>query len=352
VSNLRILLVHPGASWSTHDVFTGLHDAFQRQGVEIIEYALDNRLEHAAHFLKSAWKRSSKQAQEPSVADILYQASLGILERALRHKADWVFIISSMYVHPDILIMLRRAHIRAAVLFTESPYEDRWQLELAPYVQACWTNERASLPAFLAANDASFYYQHAIDPTKHMPGVRAGDEDVLAHDVVFVGTGFQERCDMLAATDWTGIDLGLYGSWNLLGSRSKLRKYVRAKVIPNETTSALYRRARLGLNLHRTSTVFGPQAEHIENAESMGPRCYELAAAGLPFASDYRAEVAEVFGDLVPTFTTGSELRAIIDRSLHDAGERARIAHELPGCVAGHTFDARVTEILKVLQQA
>ncbi len=348
---MRILLVHPGASWSIADVWRGIRDAMLRQGVEVIDYAMDGRMAVAGKWLDTAWKAGGRREPMPNSADQMYFATTGVLERALRFEVDWVFIISAMYFHPDVLIMLRRARIRTAALFTEGPYDDAEQLRIAPYVECCWVNERASLPAFRKVQPATWYYQNAIDPVRHRPGAEDDDEEVLAHDVVFVGTGFWERCQLLASVDWSGIDFGLYGAWELLGSRSRLRKHVRGNIQPNDRTAALYRRAKLGLNLHRTSIDFGRDMPQIEGAESMNPRCYELAAAGLPFATDYRAEVPEVFGDLVPTFTNGSELRAILDRLLHDDQERARIAAALPACVAGHTFDRRVAEMLTQLQE-
>jgi spore maturation protein CgeB len=337
---VKLLLVHPGASWSTADVHQGLRDAFVRAGSEVVDYALDGRIATAGAFLQQAWKLGGKRKGRPSDADATYLASEGAIGRALRFQPDWVFIVAGMYFHPDVVVLLRRAHLRVAMLMTESPYDDEAQLRLVPYLDAVWTNERGSLAKFRALNPNSHYYQHAIDLSRHTPGAHLGDENEPAHDVVFVGTGWQERVDLLKGTDWSGIDLGLYGTWQMLGSRSRLRQYVRGSTVPNARTAALYRRAKMGLNLHRASP----------GAESVNPRCYELAACGVPFTTDYRAEMAEVFGDLVPVFTTGSELRAVLDRYLAEPGERARLSRELLGCVAEHTFDARAKEILKVLE--
>lgn len=348
---LRVLLVHPGADWSISDVWWGIRSAMERQGVEVIDYAMNGRLTAANKYLMGVWRAGGKKAPKPNQADLIYHASVGVLERALRFRVDWIFIVSAMYFHPDVLILARRAGLRTAALFTESPYDDEQQLRVAPAFDACWVNERASVAKFREVQPRTWYYQHAIDPERHTPGAQEGDEDVPAHDVVFVGTGFWERCQLLSATDWTGIDFGLYGAWELLGSRSKLRQYIRGDITPNARTAALYRRAKVGLNLHRTSTDFGRDMPQIEGAESMGPRCYELAAAGLPFVTDYRAEVPQVFGDLVPTFTNGRELRAALDRLLADQRERERIAAALPACVAGHTFDNRVAGMLTQLQE-
>lgn len=346
---MKLLLCHPGASFSTADVYTGLRAGMERMGVELVHYAMDGRVDVAGSWLMHSWRKGGKREVKPSPADIVYQASTGIIERALRHQVDWVLIISAMYIHPDALILLRRAGVRVAILFTESPYDDDWQLKYAGIGNVCWVNERASVERFRAAGHECYYWQHAIDPARHDT---SGDDEALpAHDVVFVGTGFQERIETLAAVDWDGIDLGLYGSWSLLGSRHRLRRHLCGGVVPNHMTAGLYRRAKIGLNLHRQSIGFGREAPRIEHAESMNPRCYELAACGRFFLSDYRAEMRDVFGDLVPTFTTPDELETLTRHYLAHDAERERIAARLPAMVVDHNFYERARSMVRVLSQ-
>lgn len=351
---MRILVVHPGPTYSVHDVYTGVADAMRRTEHEIIKYESGNRLYWAGDYLHHIWRKQKKQGIErpkPNDMDCIYLASQGIIERALRFNVDWVFMIAAAWTHPEVLPMLQRAGVRTAILFTESPYEDDvWQLDRAKYVTACWTNERGSVPVFREHNPHSYYWQHALDPARHT--VQAGELPVCAaqHDVVFVGTGFPERVEMLSAADWTGIDFGLYGAWEKLGSRNRLRKHLRAGPIPNETTAALYRAAKLGLNIHRTSRDAFPDSERVTGAESMGPRCYELAACGVFFITDYRAEVAEVFGDVIPTFTDAKEMEGQIRYWLAHDKEREERARALPAMVAEHTFDNRIAPVLAILE--
>ena len=349
---MRILIVHPGPAYSVHDVYAGVADAMRRTGHDVVKYESGNRIYWAGDYLTHIWQKQKRQGiakPKPTDLDFIYMASMGIIERALRFCVDWVFIIASAWTHPDALVMLRNAGIRTAILFTESPYEDAtWQLLRAPEIDACWTNERASVTAFRERNPNSYYWQHALDPRRHT--AVAGDSGVLAHDVVFVGTGFPERVEMLSAADWTGIDFGLYGAWEKLGSRHRLRKHLRAGPIPNETTAALYRAAKVGVNIHRTSVGFQRGSERITSAESMGPRCYELAACGAFFITDYRPEVTEVFGDVIPTFTDAKEMEEQIRYWLAHDAEREERAQALPGLVAEHTFDNRVATVFDVLE--
>jgi glycosyltransferase involved in cell wall biosynthesis len=195
---------------------------------------------------------------------------------------------------------------------------------------------------------------HAYDPEVHNPDNRLENEDELPrHDVVFVGSGFSERMEILKTVDWEGlgIDLGLYGQWPYLHKNDRLYKYIKGGVTDNRLTAALYRNARVGLNIYRQSVGQSKNATRLRGAESLNPRALELAAIGVPHVSDVRPEVSEVFGDLVPTFdpyirprdpdTDGSLARAVVDL-LHNSAHQKRMREELPERVREWTFDKRV----------
>lgn len=337
---MRILIVQPGASISTSDVYDGLAAGLRARGHEIYEYALDARIETHGAFLTYAWRKGGKLPElKPTAADILYRAGEELVARALRVMPDVTLVVSAMYLHPDVLVLMRRAGLKVALLFTESPYDDERQERLLPFIDIGWTNERIS------SRGGVHYLRHAYNPDVH--NLKAEyDSSVPSHDVVFVGTCFEERIELLSAVDWTGIDLALYGNWEeQLGSRSKLRKYVKGSYVPNSFAAALYRNAKIGLNLYRQSKGFGKGAPRIKEAESLNPRAYELAATGCFTISDYRAEVPEVFGDLVPTFSSPSELRLLINRWLADESGRARVRAALPNAVVDHTWHSRAAQI-------
>ena len=147
----------------------------------------------------------------------------------------------------------------------------------------------------------------------------------------------------------TGIDFGLYGFWRL-GKKSPLRKFVRQGAVDNRTTTVLHRRARVALNLFRSSCGFAPKAPRIEGAESLGPRSYELAAAGVFTLSEYRPEVPETFGSLVPTFRNASELETLLRRWVPDDSGRQALAAQLPATVSGHSWNHRARQVLADLQ--
>jgi spore maturation protein CgeB len=344
---VKILLVHPGASMSTADVYNGLLAGLRLRGHEIYEYALDARIERAGAWLTYNWRKNGKRAdQQPHAQDILYKAGEELVARSLRLLPDVVFVVSAMYLHPDVLLLLRRAGLKVVILFTESPYDDEKQKTLIPLVDYAWTNEQSS-----AREMRIGYLRHAWAPEVHaVDAPLAPGTDVPSHDVVFVGTGFAERLETLSAVDWSGVDLGLYGSWDLMGSRSHLRKFLRGSYVENAFAAALYRRAKIGLNLYRSSIGFGKEAPRVGYAESLNPRAYELAATGCFTVSDYRPEVTDTFGSLVPTFSQPDEVRPLLDRWLADDAGRAAVKQQLPGAVAGHTWHERAAQIESDLQ--
>ena len=344
---MKILAVQPGASYSTADVYNGLVGALARQGHQIVQFALDSRIDFAGAYLTRLWKstrRNLPDLQRPTPQDILYLAGQEVINRALRFDVDLVLVFSAMYLHPDLLIQLKRAGKRVGVVLTESPYDDEKQANILPHVDIAWTNERTSVALLRNANQRVFYLPPAYDPSRHFPARPSGD--VPAHDVVFVGSGFAERIELLSAVNWDGIDFGLYGTWDLLGSRNKLRQHLQGGVIPNEDAVDLYHSAKIGLNLYRSSIGFGRHAPRIEHAESLNPRAVELAACGVFTISDYREELYETCGPAVPTFRTPGELETLIRSYLARPALREMAATRLRDALRDWTFDARAEQIM------
>ena len=346
---MKILLVHPGADWSVADVHNGYGKALARAGHDVRAYNLSGRITAAAGYLNHAWKLSHLgRDKKPSDIDTLYLAGAGIIERALRHEVDWVLLISGTYVMMETLVLLRRAGRKIAILLTESPYDIEREMALSRHADVIFTMERTAVEKFREECGSVHYLRHAYDPDTHKPF--EAPEGTPAHDVVFVATGFIERCKMLAGVDWTGIDFGLYGSWDLLGSRNKVRKHIGGELLYNEQTAAMYQRAKIGLNIHRSSVGFGRHTEHIEHAESVNPRVIELAACKTFQLSDWREEMGDIF-DWVPTYTNAGELEEQIRHYLASPDEREEITEQMYQEVQGETFDARVPTIEKALRE-
>lgn len=350
---MKIFAIQPGASNSTADVYTGMVSGLEQLGHEVIGYQLDTRIARAGHWLDSCWRMAKEKRPdipEPTTGDVLFQACGDSVVKAMWKKPDWVIVVSAMYYPKLFLKMLKQAGLRLAVLLTESPYDDDQQYSIASIADICWTNERTSVPRLQVVNPKTYYLPHAYNPQTHT--VVGDDKDAAAHDVVFVGTGFQERIDLFEAIDWDGIDLGLYGTWELVSSRSRLKQYIRGEdAIGNDMAAALYRKTKIGLNLYRSSKGFGCDAPRIAIAESMNPRAYELAACGTFYISNYRAEIPELFGSAVPTFVETEALEGLIRYWLKNNEERERVAASLPRLVEGETWLSRAKQMTEDLER-
>jgi spore maturation protein CgeB len=342
---VRLLLIHPGASFSTHDIFVGYADALTQLGHTVLPYRLDQAIDDVTRFAK--WKARRGAPAMPG-EQVFFEAGARSIISALYKDVDWVIVVSAMYLHPDVLIMLKRAGLKVALILTESPYDDVPQQRVAPYADAVFTNERTSVERLRAHNPNIHYLPHAYNPALHYPADPPAG--VPQHDVVFVGSLFQERVDLLSAVDWTGIDFGLYGSHTLLGSRSKLRRYVKAEVISNTHAANLYRAAKIGLNLYRTSVGFGRDVPRVTQAESLNPRAYELAACGVFQMAEYRAEVRDILPEGTAEFRSpeefGFKLRHFLghgDRRLEYVGNASQFVHP-------HTYLNRASQLMTTLE--
>jgi hypothetical protein len=390
-----VLLWYPGSAVSTSDVAAGLQFGLEQAGVKVIPYKAEVEIAMASVGLTALWqKQGAPEDRRPNEADKIYRASKAVLADAVRarieHGVEWVFVVSGMYQHPDFYVFLRNCGFKVALFCTETPYDIEFELRACRHVDAVFTNERAALDVFRAVHPRVEYLPHAWHPGVHSVMTEASDENVPSHDVVFVGTYFQERIDFLASGDWSGIDLGLYGGtediedmaglieidpewsrlrqvcmssvnavrrwwWKTTNSPGdtpevraarRLLPYVRGRLLRNAKTAALYRRAKVGLNFHRTSKGYGPHVQRITHAESLNPRCYELAATGCYFVTDARDEAKDIFGDALDTFSSPKECESLIRRALSDESWRKARSEQCQRAVQPHTWVARTQIVL------
>lgn len=345
----RYLLVSPGQTHSTADIYDGIRAALIEAGEGVGTYALTQRIRHAQECLMLRKERSTIEVPEPTWEEVLYHASQELLAAALRYDVDWVLFVSCGLVPHEVYVLLRKAGLRTAVLLTESPYEDERQAQVAPLLNVCFTNERTSIERLRRANPNTFYLRHAYDPAHHSPEPSDLDDVVPAHDVVFVGTLWQERIDLLEQVDWRGIDLGLYGEQKWLPADHPLWHYVRGEHVDNAHAAALYRKAKVCLNLYRESAFYTPDAPRVLSAESVNPRAMELAACGAFQISQPRAEQDELFGSSIPTFRTAADLEALVQKALAEPTWRQTQADRARHAVEGETFAARVAQLTAIL---
>jgi spore maturation protein CgeB len=252
-----------------------------------------------------------------------------------------VVVVQGTFVRHDTLDLFRSRGHKVVVIHTESPYEDVRQLDLATHADVNLLNDPINLDRFLEVNPNTWYQPHAYDPMVHKVAPPVPGEE---SEVVFIGTGYPSRELWLEAVDWTGIDLALGGNWRNLPPDSQLRKYVAHDIercLDNDDTAVAYRSAQMGFNLYRTEA----QDEALCRGWAVGPREVEMAACGLFFVREARAEGDDLF-PMLPTFETPGELESLIREWLPRSDDRARLAAEARAQIANRTFANHARQLL------
>lgn len=338
---MKALVCHPGASWATHDVYKGAVEGLRAGGLHVVEWRLDGRIERWHAFLHYLWRKQRREQKgtawpKPSAADTLHMATTGLIERALEKHCTDLIVVSAMFLPPNKIELAKRAGLRVWLLCTESPYDMADELRLAGMVDGVWTHERAVLEAFRAVNPRVSYLPHAWRPGVHDQPASASTPSC---DVLFCGSFFPERIAWFEAIDWTGIDLHLYGTTELIKPSSPLRAFCKGGLVPNEQLAGLARTAAITINFFRA-----PGTGVV--AESCNPRIIEMAAAECCVITDHRPEVVEMFGEAVPTFTTPAEAEALIRGLLADPLRRRACASQARASVAGANWHARGQQMI------
>lgn len=377
---MKILTVASPHAVATRDVYTGHLAGLKRVlGEEnVMSYDIIKRFNMFTHFTEwmetkilkteeTGRKLPRSFASNMLAAEPVFGAA-HTFNGQLGNIADVVYLISPMYFPMTVVELLRSVGIKVWAYFTECPYEDEfWSRAQAPLMDACFVSDRQSLARFRAFNPNTHYLPHCYDPEVHHPRrfpYRLSDAHALHRDnvivgapatndhehIMFVGTGFPSRQQFLESVDWTDLDLRLWGNWWQVEKDSPLHPYVRPRLVENHTTAALYRGSKIGISMHRTERFYRTGGLIDKNeAYSIGPRAYELAACGLFTVSDPRPELVDVFGEgYVPTFETPEELGRLVRYYLKHDDEREAITRHNLEAVQGHTVEARARQMLSI----
>ncbi len=354
---MRVLVVSPVPTYATWDVFEGHVQGLRAiEGVEVARMNYSNTWNMFADF-KEFMEVTGRV--EYNTVDHTLLAGDRVVMAAIVQEVDLVHFVAPMHISPVTLRVLNKyAGVKTSAFFTECPYDDSWVLKLAEVFDYCFVCDKTSVIPFKERNPNTHYVGHAYNPEKHQ---KNGKEDKDS-DVVFIGTNFPSRVTFLEKVDWDGIDLRLHGLMRL--GQSSLQSYVKGKVaIPNDVALDLYRKARIGLQLHRKDGYDPIAAQKGKRsrkgglvgatplanlvAHSLGPRSYELAACGVFQVTDVgRPELEEVFGDSVPTYQTPEELGALLRRYLDDPVLREEAAARQHEAVQPYTFERRMRVVV------
>lgn len=355
---MHLFVIHPGASFATHDTFVGLVAGLGARGVDVATGRLDSILAWyqgaigrgvaAGHFRPDLLERAAVTRQGDADGFNLSALASAHITRAIllmEPRPDWVVAVSGTAYNVADVGILRRAGIRTALLCTESPYFADWEVAIGRHYDVVLTNDRACVAPYRAAGLDVHYLPPAYHPATHTPD---GPAEELC-DVRFVGSLFGERKALFADADFAGLDARIGG----LDPDAPHAEAIRG-VVPNERVAALYRGAKIVINPHRTTAQHG-DGTHIAPgaAESVNPRAYEIAACGaFQLISDDRPEARDLFGDALATYRAGdgADLARQVRRWLADDEGRRAMAARQRAAVRGHDWGARAGQLLAILE--
>jgi hypothetical protein len=344
---MRLLLVFPGALYSTIDVAQGYGRAFKRMAdIKLFTMMYHKNLTYHDYAQKLMFGKDFNQD------DVVRAASKDLLVRILECRPDWVLFVSGIAFPTFVWDYVKQLQadlkrpFKTAVLLTESPYVEEWEKGILERVDCAFTMDYGIIDDYKQINPNIFYVRHAYDPEIQYPG------SGRPINMFFVGTGFPERQRLLEGVDWTDIGLELYGNW-MYNTNSKLTPFLRGENLENVLVADKYRESKLSLNIFRTVQWPDESPKFIEpnKGKSLSPRCYEAMACGSVLFTDWREELETLPSDSYALWGGSQELEEKARWLLAHDEERNRIAENGVRAVEGQTFDARALEVLEKLKE-
>lgn len=359
---MKAFLAFPSATSSTYDVAWAYGRALRRLNVQTASFVYSQEIV-LQNFAINAFRGTEGKTYDGEAVLLANRLMMGYIATARPDvilvvcgldfaKATWQWI-------SELRKELRHPY-KIALIYTESPYRPSEELEYAQWADYIFTNEKSFVGRLRQFQPRTWYLPQAYDDQRHTPNWDAPHE----YGTYFVGSGFLNRIRLLEQVDWeaTGSTFTLKGLWPDIDESSPLFKYYTNGIVQNERVVEDYRRSDICLNVHRGEgqIVIYERDEpnyyarekrsfEIENAYSMNNRTCEIAATGgFQLVDDSRQEVADVFGDSVPTFSMQDPgaLQELISFYTQNPELRAKKARDAAGRIEGRTYLANMKRIL------
>ncbi len=341
---MRALVVHPGPAFSVADVHNGLVKGLAANGVEVKSVNLDDRLDvYCRAELKVGRDRRKIFSREAAIAHACRTIESDLYE----FWPDVIIFTSCFFITPFLWGILERRPHHTVAWFTESPYEDDRQLQVAAHVDTAIINDPFNIQTYRQVNPRTWYMPHSYDPDIHRPGPVTPH---LACDFSWVGTAFPSRIDFFQQVDWSGLDVKLAGNWQALHGNSRLRRLLledRVVCLDNVETVRLYQSSKVSANVYRKERSAGGS----DVGWAAGPREIELAATGTFFIREPRGEGDELFPD-APTFESPAEFGDLVRWWTSHDDQREKTARLNREAIAERTFTNTAAHLLRLLDGA
>lgn len=323
---MRILTVEPGPAFSVADVHNGWLKAFQDLGTNVRNFNLSDRLSYAEASLRDRVPENERgQIAARMVAEQLRAACFDFWP-------DLVVITSAFFVPPETYDIIRDRGMKIAVILTESPYEDPFQLGIAARADIALVNDLVNLEAYRKVQPNTWYNPHAYDPEKHRRRPQTPD---LRSDFAWVGTAYPSRIEWFEQINFDGLEVVLGGNWQQLPEGHPLERFLlndKANCIDNDETVDIYSSTSSSVNLYRKESEEG-----FDAGWAMGPREVELAATGTFFLRDPRPE-SDLVLPMLPSFASPEEFSDKLRWWLDHDEQREEATKAAQAAISTRTF--------------
>jgi len=331
---MRILTVEPGPAFSVADVHTGWLQAFQDLGTNVRNFNLSDRLS----FVEASLRDKVPELERGQIAARMVAEQLRAA--CFDFWPDLVVVTSAFFVPPETYDTIRNRGMKIAVLLTESPYEDPFQLGIAARADIAILNDPINLDTYRAVQPNTWYIPHAYDPEKHRRRPPVPD---LVSDFAWVGTAYPSRIEWFEQVNFDGLEVALAGNWQQLAQDHPLERWLvnpKGNCLDNDETVDIYSSTSSSVNLYRKESEKG-----FDEGWAMGPREIELAATGTFFLRDPRPE-SDMILSMLPSFASPSEFGDKLRWWLAHDSQREDAIKGAKAAVSGRTFANNAKSLL------
>ncbi|HYV18130.1 MAG TPA: glycosyltransferase [Verrucomicrobiae bacterium] len=266
------------------------------------------------------------------------------LAAARRHGAALVIVNQGMNLEPATILRLRETGVRVVNWFSDFPAEFDLGMRAAPaydvfHLGSSWAVERHRA----AGHRHAAWLPFACDPETHHPAGPPRERGDQGGRIVFAGSHYPERQVLLRHL--RGLPVDVYGpGWEAARNDDHLVPMLRGGSLRPEAWRRLYHDAAAVLNIH-----YGALGPPSVSGEMANTRAFEIPACGALQIADRRRDLQAIFreGEHWLGFSSGEELRAVVETALFDESLARRIAAAGRRAVLnGHTYADRARVLL------
>ena len=278
----------------------------------------------------------------------LSRINRNLISEAKKFKPEVLLQTGGHRIFPQTIKAIKDLGVKTVLWTIDFPTDFEPVIASAPVYDFVFTGGSEAYEILKPYNIKNLYWlPFACDTDFHKPTqVTQGDKAKYACDIVFIGSFYQNRLELLEQI--SDFDLGVWGpGWEKVPGKSPLKKRIRRAggVKPQEWVK-IYSSSKVCLVIHyQDGKILSYQAS---------PKVYEILACRRFLLVDNQKDVLSLFADgkHLAIFKDIKELREKIRYYLDNPGEREIVAKQgYDEVVEKHTFINRIKEMLSIVNR-